>query len=130
MIARLELNLQWLVDDIQPRFQGRVPHSLRRGCAGATTADWDVEEIRLLLGDTAAVIKPATSIWNWLKLVGRTQERSTARTPAATCVQATDAPHGLLQPARSSADLPSVPGRLAIRPHPPTRSAWDTVCGA
>jgi hypothetical protein len=74
--------------------EGRGPHSLRRGCATwRYHCGWDVEEIRLLLDDTAAVIEASYLNWNWLKLLGRTQERSTSRTPPAKLIRSTGTPH-------------------------------------
>jgi len=63
---------------------GRGPHSLRRGCATwRYHCGWDVEEIRLLLDDTAAVVETSYLNWNWLKVKGRTNHRTPTRTPAA-----------------------------------------------
>lgn len=67
---------------------GRGPHSLRRGCATwRYHCGWDVEEIRLLLDDTAAVIENSYLDWNWLKVVGRTGHRTKGRTPEARIIR-------------------------------------------
>lgn len=67
---------------------GRGPHSLRRGCATwRYHCGWDVEEIRLLLDDTAAVVETSYLNWNWLKVQGRTNHRTPTRTPAAKLIR-------------------------------------------
>lgn len=70
------------------RGESRGSHSFRRGCATwRYHCGWDLEEIALLLDDRVAVVEASYIDWNWLKVAGRTQERSVSRTPPVKLIR-------------------------------------------